>query len=84
MKVADIMTALMEDRPYRLGMSQEKAKKLLASMVENGGIDRHFAELANLHFARINNVRVKAQQKARLEYEAFRKNCAIDYAGVVA
>ena len=71
MAVADIVTALMEDRPYRLGMEREKATKTLFAMADNGGIDRNIVELASEHFLRINEVRRQAQLEARQEYEAF-------------
>jgi len=71
MAVADIITALTEDRPYRSGMSREKAENILLSMAEDGGIDKNVVDLANKNFLRINNARVKAQKKARKEYDVF-------------
>lgn len=38
MAVADIFAAITEDRPYREGMSKEKAIKILQGMVANGSI----------------------------------------------
>jgi len=73
MAVADIMTALMEDRPYSLGMEQEKATKILHAMVENGGLDKNIVELVDENFLRINKVRRKAQAAAQKEYDAFYK-----------
>jgi len=70
--VADIMTALLEDRPYRAAMHKDMVGKILNSLVENGGINQAIAELAYQNFARINSVRVKAQQEALQEYEAFK------------
>jgi HD-GYP domain-containing protein (c-di-GMP phosphodiesterase class II) len=72
MAVADVMTALTEDRPYRLGMKREKAVKTLLAMAESGGLDKNIVELANKHFSRINEVRISAQLKAQKEYKAFR------------
>ncbi len=40
MAVCDIYQALTEDRPYREGMSKEKALGIIDSMVEIGNIDR--------------------------------------------
>jgi len=73
MAVADIFTALTEDRPYRLGMGKEKTIETLLGMAKNGNIDRSITELANSNFLRINEVRVKAQQEARNEYINFNK-----------
>ena len=71
MAVADIVTALTEDRPYRLGMEQEKVTKILYSMAENRGIDKNVAELAVKNFFRVNEARIKAQSEAQKEYKAF-------------
>ena len=70
--VADVVTALSEDRPYRLGISTEKTLKILDSMTANGGIDKNIVTLVQNNFQRINDSRVKAQSEALKEYEAFR------------
>jgi HD-GYP domain-containing protein (c-di-GMP phosphodiesterase class II) len=69
--VADIVTALTEDRPYRLGMSGEKTMKILSGMVKNGGIDKSTVAIAAENFPRINDARIKAQQEAQKKYDAF-------------
>ena len=76
MAVADILTALLEDRPYRAGMAREKAEEALLEMAKGGGIDGSIVDLAREHFFRINDVRIKAQQAAREEYEAFHAEIA--------
>ena len=76
MAVADIMTALTEDRPYRAGMTKKNAEKILLSMAENGGVDGSVVDLARAHFQRINKARVKAQRKAKEEYETFYEEVA--------
>ena len=73
MAVADVVTALTEDRPYRSGMNKETTVKTLTSMAENGGLDKDIVELANDNFFRINNARINAQKEAQGEYEAFHK-----------
>jgi HD-GYP domain-containing protein (c-di-GMP phosphodiesterase class II) len=72
--VADIVTAITEDRPYRLGMSSEKAIEILSRMVENSEIDNGIVGLVKDNFALINNVRIKAQQDALQEYNDFYHN----------
>jgi HD-GYP domain-containing protein (c-di-GMP phosphodiesterase class II) len=69
--VADIVTALMENRPYRLGMDRRKAIEILCVMAENGGIDKNITKLADVNFSLINNARVRAQKRAQKEYEVF-------------
>ena len=74
MAVADIVTALTEDRPYRLGMNREKSTKVLNDMANNGGVDKSVIKLVNENFSQINDVRIQAQQESKREYEAFYKN----------
>jgi len=71
MAVADVMTALMEDRPYSVGMEREKATKILRAMVEDGGLDENIVDLVDDNFLRINKARKKAQSAAQKEYEDF-------------
>ena len=71
MAVSDIMTALMEDRPYRLGMGKEETIRTLFMMAENGRIDKGIVALANDNFRRIDEARIRAQSKAQKDYEAF-------------
>jgi len=73
MAVADILTAITEDRPYRLGMNREKAMRVLSEMADKGSIDKVVVELIREYYPRINNVRIKSQKAALKEYEAFRK-----------
>jgi len=82
MSVADIVTAITEDRPYRLGMSSEKAIKILYDMVDNGGIDKGVVEIVKDNFDRINNVRIAAQQTAAREYNDFQNQTAYCRRGV--
>jgi len=71
MAVADIFTAITEDRPYRLGMDSEKTIKILAGMVESGAIDKGIVDIVKENFTRINDARIKAQQEAQQEYINF-------------
>ncbi|MCL1808894.1 MAG: HD domain-containing protein [Clostridiales bacterium] len=68
MAVADIVTAITEDRPYRPGMSSEAAIEILSGLVADGGIDKWTVEIAKENFVRINEVRNAAQQAALQEY----------------
>ena len=71
MAVADMVTALSEDRPYRAGMDRAQSERTLRSKVESGGIDRDLVELAYDNFSHINDVRINTQHNARKEYDAF-------------
>jgi HD-GYP domain-containing protein (c-di-GMP phosphodiesterase class II) len=71
MSVSDIMTAITEDRPYRLGMDSKKALEILNALVKNGGIDKGIVEVVEDNFYQINEVRIEAQEAALHEYKAF-------------
>ena len=78
MAVADIVTAITEDRPYRHGMQSDKAMKVLTGMVESGAIDKGVVGVVTANFERINDVRARAQMSALQEYIAFREDsCSI-------
>ena len=66
--VADIVTAISEDRPYRQGMDSTEAVKILRDMVDEGAIDKSIVDLVIENFPRINEARIKAQENAYQEY----------------
>jgi len=72
MAVADIVTAITEDRPYRLGMKSEEAIRILNNMVKSEAIDEGVVNIVKDNFFRINDVRIKAQEEALHEYTVFR------------
>jgi len=69
--VADILTAITEDRPYRTGMESEEALGILSNMVKNGGIDSGITEIVRANFDEINTVRINAQLEELKDYEDF-------------
>lgn len=70
MAVADVFTALTEDRPYREGMEREQALSVLRSMSKEGILDIDYVTVLCHNFSRINNVRVSSQQRARSRFRA--------------
>jgi HD-GYP domain-containing protein (c-di-GMP phosphodiesterase class II) len=74
MAVADIFTAITEDRPYRDGMSEEETNQVLTGLVNRGGIDKSVVELAMTNFHLINERRITAQDEALRDYEEFHEN----------
>lgn len=44
MAVADVFTAVTEDRPYRKGMSPDEATTVLEKLAKNGGLDAEVVE----------------------------------------
>ncbi len=71
MAVADVFTAITEDRPYREGMDYERTKKVLESMVENNALDRRVVNLVIDNFDDINSIRERSQASAAEKYNNF-------------
>jgi HD-GYP domain-containing protein (c-di-GMP phosphodiesterase class II) len=66
--VADVFTAITEDRPYRKGMSGEEALKVIENMARGNSLDQGVVSVANTYFKHLNDVRINAQLAARKEY----------------
>lgn len=45
MAVADLFSALVENRPYRKGLPREKVQRIIAGMVQSGAIDKDIVQL---------------------------------------
>ena len=78
--MADIFAAVTEDRPYRMGMNGEKARKILARLTGEGYLDREIFGVVEKNFDRLNQVRAGAQQE-RLEDYRVRVECFTEAAG---
>ncbi|GER94480.1 HD domain-containing protein [hot springs metagenome] len=70
MAVADVFTAITEDRPYRKGMSGENALKVIEDMAKNNSLDKSIVDLASTYFRHLDYVRIEAQLRAGEEYAA--------------
>ncbi len=68
MAVADVFTALTEDRPYRKGMDIESAMTVLRSMVGNGELDPSLVDKALDNYEILDNIRALSQKEAMNEY----------------
>ncbi len=68
--LADVFTAVMEDRPYRKGIGREAAIRELREMVFRGELDGTLVDLLIGKFDAIH--RAKSQAKALEKYEKFR------------
>lgn len=71
MAVADVFTAVTEDRPYRKGMGKEAAIGELRGMVARGELDGSLVDLLVDHFDEIDRLRASSQRRAVEEYEKF-------------
>ena len=72
MAVADVFTAVTEDRPYRKGMAKEESIRELRDMVSRGELDGALVDLLVRNYDDIDHLRAKAQASAVEEYERFR------------
>ena len=69
MAVADVFTAITEDRPYRSGMTREKVFNTLQGMIDNGKLDAYIVSLLKDHFEEVNSLRMAAQKVSTDEYK---------------
>jgi HD-GYP domain-containing protein (c-di-GMP phosphodiesterase class II) len=65
--VADVFTAISEDRPYRKGMKDEKIAEILTEKVQDGSLDTHIVELLLDNMGAIRPV-IQEQQRVMREY----------------
>lgn len=72
MAVADVFTAITEDRPYRRGMAPAEALAVLRRMARQNELDGALVDLLIRNFEYLNRVRAKAQAAAVREYDSFR------------
>lgn len=73
MAVADIFTAVTENRPYRKGMQKDQVINILKNMALDEKIDAGIVENLITNYLDINIARINAQKKARTRYEDFAK-----------
>ena len=69
MAVADIFTAITEDRPYRAGMQKKQTLKSLKSMVDNGSISPSISSRLAENYGSVDEIRRKAAASAASRYQ---------------
>jgi HD-GYP domain-containing protein (c-di-GMP phosphodiesterase class II) len=69
--VADVFTALTEDRPYRKGVTGKDAMLVMDVDVQKGELDGVLVALLGAHLDQINQARVIAQDASQKEYQVF-------------
>jgi HD-GYP domain-containing protein (c-di-GMP phosphodiesterase class II) len=72
MAVADIFTAITEDRPYRKGMNKKDSLKVLNNMVKNNKIDSNIVAKVTENFNEISEERKKSESRAKKYYKEYR------------
>jgi HD-GYP domain-containing protein (c-di-GMP phosphodiesterase class II) len=68
MAVADVFTALAEDRPYRKGMKRSGAVKILDGMSRDAALNGEIVAVLRTHYDELDAVRKRAQADARRKY----------------
>ncbi|MEW5803443.1 MAG: HD domain-containing phosphohydrolase [bacterium] len=68
MAVADVFTAMNEDRPYRKGMTKENVLQVLQEMARTMGLDPSMVFLLKRHYDDVNDLRIRAQEASHQEY----------------
>ena len=71
MQVADVHTAITEDRPYRKGMTRERTKTVLRSMADSGFLDADIVNLVIENHDHLDAVRTMVQSRALSEFRRF-------------
>ena len=71
MAVADVFTAITENRPYRKGMEEYQARAALRNMAERNELDADVVHTVLEHFDELTKVRAQAQEQAVEEYFDF-------------
>lgn len=74
MAVADVFTALTEDRPYRAGMSADMTLGLLMDMGCQGALDPGVVSAVAKNFADLSQLREEAQNGAAQEYSIMERH----------
>ncbi len=68
MAVADVYTALTEDRPYRKGLEPQEALRIIYQMAENSAFDLEIVATLSKHKDDIEDARREAQSSAVDDY----------------
>ncbi len=71
--VADVFTAITENRPYREGLGKQKVTDILRKMMQDGELEPIVVDLLIENFSVINEARIGAQERAEAEYQEFQR-----------
>jgi len=69
--VADVFTAISEDRPYRKGMDKKKILELLKKMAVDGAIDADIVDLLEQNYEEVDLIRSAIQEQCLQAFELF-------------
>jgi HD-GYP domain-containing protein (c-di-GMP phosphodiesterase class II) len=77
MAVADIFTALTEDRPYRKGLPGDRVLQILQGMANGSALNSDVVSLLANNYDEINSIRISAQEEAFKWYQEFESQLEI-------
>ncbi len=73
MAVADVVTGLAEDRPYRKGLPDGEVLRILEGMVDDRALDGRVVSVVKAHYSELNTLRKTVQAALSEEYREFGK-----------
>ena len=68
MAVADVFSAITEDRPYRKGMAEDRVKAILQENAEQGELSKLITDLLIANYDLVNTARDHASREAGKRY----------------
>ncbi len=74
MAVADVFTAITENRPYRAGMTRKSAVRVLDRMARNSAISKEPVAVLKANYDDVDAARTHAQASASTDYECLRES----------
>ncbi len=74
--VADVFTALLEDRPYRKSMTRTQVESLLDEMVKSSHLDRNVVDTLKKNYQNLKDAQGNVYYEALEEYAAFKQFCS--------
>jgi HD-GYP domain-containing protein (c-di-GMP phosphodiesterase class II) len=73
MAVADVFTALAENRPYRAGMRRRETQGILDAMAKDHALNGNIVSLLSINYDAVDAARRQAQRAANLKYRTLEK-----------
>lgn len=74
MTVADVFTALVENRPYRRGLQRQETLPILRNMSAKNWLDGDLVQTLAIHFDELNSACQLAEEKAMCDYHFFARS----------
>jgi HD-GYP domain-containing protein (c-di-GMP phosphodiesterase class II) len=69
--VADVFTAIAENRPYRKGMPKNEVLQILQQMAQDSALDSNVVSTLIIHYDEVNSICISAKELASNEYQKF-------------